>query len=83
MNWFTGTMVFILIWWLTWFCALPIGVHRPDNPESGHEPGAPEKPYLWWKLFGTTLVAVVIFAGVFWLISSDYLSFRDLIRNED
>jgi predicted secreted protein len=78
MNWFTGTMVFVLIWWLTWFCALPIGVRRPDAPEAGHEPGAPEKPYLWWKLAGTTVVAMAITALVFWLISSGTISFRDM-----
>ena len=80
MNWFTGVVVFILIWWLTWFCALPIGVRPPDAPEPGHEPGAPAKPYLWWKLAGTTVVAAVITSGVFWLIHSDYLSFRAMIQ---
>lgn len=76
MNWFTGLMVFIVVWWVTWFCALPIGVRPPDTPEVGHEPGAPVQPYLWWKLAGTTVVAIIISAGIFWVIQSDYLSFR-------
>jgi predicted secreted protein len=70
--------VFILLWWLTWFCALPIGVRPPDVPEAGHEPGAPVKPYLWWKLGGTTLVALALTAAVYWLVKSDYISFRAL-----
>ena len=60
MNWFTGFMVFIILWWLTWFCALPIGVRPTENPEPGHEPGAPEKTYLWWKVGGTTLKIVTL-----------------------
>jgi len=78
MNWFTGTMVFIILWWLVWFCALPIGVRPADVPEEGHEPGAPVKPYLWWKAAGTTAVAAALFGVVYWLVASDYISFRDL-----
>jgi predicted secreted protein len=79
MNWFTGTMVYILLWWLTWFCALPIGVSPPENPEQGHEPGAPVQPYLWWKVGGTTIVAGVLMAIIYWLVKSDHLSFRAMV----
>ncbi|MGE5540097.1 MAG: DUF1467 family protein [Gemmatimonas sp.] len=78
MNWFTGAVVFIVIWWLTWFCALPIGVRQAENPEAGHEPGAPAQSYLWWKLLGTTVVAAAISAIVIWIILSNHLSFRDM-----
>ena len=79
MNWFTGFMVFTILWWLTWFCALPIGVRPTENPEPGHEPGAPEKTYLWWKVGGTTLVAAVLTGAVYWLVKSEYLSFRAMV----
>jgi predicted secreted protein len=76
-NWFLCTVTFILLWWLVWFCALPIGVSPSDAPEVGHEPGAPVKPYLWWKALGTTLVAAALTGIVYWLVASDYISFRD------
>lgn len=80
MNWFTGVVTFIILWWLTWFCALPIGVRPTDAPEEGHDPGAPAKTYLWWKVLGTTLVAAALTGVAYWLVASDYFSFRDLTQ---
>lgn len=80
MNWFTGVVVFVILWWLTWFCALPIGVRRLEHPEGGQEPGAPENPYLWWKVGGTTVVAAILTAIVYWLVKSDWLSFRAMVQ---
>lgn len=75
---FTGTVVFILIWWTALFCVLPIGV-RPDE-EGAETPGgwrgAPLKTHLGWRLLATTILAALIWGGVYLLIESDWLSFR-------
>ena len=45
MNWFTGLVLFIMIWWTALFAVLPIGtkpVAQPDD-KSGWR-GAPERP---------------------------------------
>ncbi|BDG72569.1 DUF1467 family protein [Roseomonas fluvialis] len=78
MTWFTGTVVFLLVWWTALFCILPIGT-RPDpdgDIEAGGWRGAPVAPNLGWKLIGTTGLTVVIWAILYVVIESDWLSFR-------
>jgi predicted secreted protein len=78
-DWFTGIVVYLLIWWLALFCVLPIGT-RPvaeADPDAGGWRGAPRKPMLGRKLIGTTLLAAVLWLGVFALIESELISFRD------
>jgi predicted secreted protein len=78
MTWFTGTVVFLLVWWTALFCVLPIGT-RPDpdgDIEAGGWRGAPIAPNLGWKLIGTTALTGVIWAILYVVIESDWLSFR-------
>ncbi|QXM24644.1 DUF1467 family protein [Elioraea tepida] len=77
MTWFTGLIVYILIWWLALFAVLPFWtrpVVDPDRPE--HFRGAPERPLLLRKVVVTSLVAAVIWLGVWAVIESEWLSFR-------
>jgi predicted secreted protein len=77
MNWFTGGVLFVIIWWTALFAVLPIGT-KPvagADDKSGWR-GAPERPRLLRKVIMTTLVASVLWAGSYWLIQSDYISFR-------
>lgn len=71
-----GIFVYLIIWWAVLFAVLPIGVKRQENPEPGTDPGAPEKPMLLKKALITSVVSGVVFAGVYWLMVSDYLTFR-------
>jgi predicted secreted protein len=77
MNWFTGIVLYILIWWVTLFAVLPIGTHAIEQPDavSGWR-GAPVRPRIWMKIGVTTIVACVIWLGVFAIIESDLISFR-------
>jgi predicted secreted protein len=77
MNWFTGVVLFVIIWWTALFAVLPIGtrpVARADA-SSGWR-GAPERPRLLMKIIITTIVSCLLWGGAYWLISSDYISFR-------
>ncbi|MCO6416695.1 DUF1467 family protein [Siccirubricoccus sp. KC 17139] len=77
MGWFNGVVVYFLIWWLTLFAILPIGTApRPEGDATGGWRGLPDRPRLLMKVGLTTLVAAVIFAGAYALITSDWLSFR-------
>ena len=76
MNWFTGTMVYVIIWWLIWFTLLPVGVRIPDKAEKGHADSAPSNPHLWIKAAVATVVAGIIWAGVYYAIEADWISFR-------
>ena len=76
MTWFTGTMAYIIIWWLVLFTVLPWGVRVPDDPEPGHATSAPEKPMMWRKALVTTAIAAILWVGFYALIESDLLSLR-------
>jgi len=76
-NWFTGVVMFVIIWWTALFAVLPIGtrpVQQPDD-SSGWR-GTPERPRLLMKVIVTTIVASLLWAGLFLLIRSEYISFR-------
>jgi predicted secreted protein len=78
MNWVSGVVLFILIWWVALFAVLPIGTHAVEHPDaaSGWR-GAPANPRLWRKIALTTLVACVVWGLSFALIESGWISFRD------
>ncbi len=76
MTWFTGVMVFVIIWWVVLFTVLPWGVRVSEHSEPGHATSAPDKPMLWRKAAVTTAIAAVLWVGVYYLIESDLLSFR-------
>jgi predicted secreted protein len=78
MEWFTGCVLYVLIWWVCLFAVLPWGVRPQAAPDamSGWR-GAPEHPRLLRTVIATTIVASVIWLAAIWLINSPYLSFRD------
>jgi predicted secreted protein len=77
MNWFTGVVLFVMIWWAALFAVLPIGTKPMAQPDdkSGWR-GAPERPNILRKVIVTTIVASVLWTGSYLLIRSDYVSFR-------
>ena len=77
MNWFTGIVLYILIWWVALFAVLPIGTRAVEQAdETSGWRGAPERPRLWMKVGLTTAVAGVLWLAAFALIESDWISFR-------
>jgi len=77
MNWFTGCVLYVLIWWTALFAVLPIGTHPVADPDehTGWR-GAPERARMGRKLIITTIVATVLWLCAYAVISSDWLSFR-------
>ena len=78
MNPVTATVVFIIIWWIMLFMVLPWGVSRTENPEAGHDPGAPARPKLVRKLLITTGITIVLFGILYGVIDAEILSLQDL-----
>ena len=70
----SGLVVFILLWWWVFLMSLPFGVRIPDEVESGHANSAPEKPMLRHKVTISTAIASVLFAIVYWVIDSGFIS---------
>jgi len=78
MGWFTGFVLYVLIWWMTLFAVLPFGNRPVVDPRAtpGGWTGHPEKPHLMQKAVATTVVASVIFLVAFAIIHSGWISFR-------
>ena len=78
MHWFTSFLVYVIVWWLTLFAVLPLGV-QPDtegDPAAGGWRGAPKAPGIGRKVLITFGVATLIWGGIMLLVTSEYLSFR-------
>ncbi len=81
MTWFSGMVVFVIIWWLVFFMTLPVGVRSPDEAGvevgPGHAASAPVRPRIGLKAGITTAISVVLWGIAYWIIEADLISFRD------
>jgi predicted secreted protein len=80
MNWFSGIVVYIIVWWLVFFMMLPLGVRSAResgvDPGDGNDPGAPARPRIGLKALAATGIAALLWAGIYWIIVSDIITFR-------
>jgi len=77
MNWFTGVVLYVLIWWVVLFAVPPLGTRPVEDPDTATGwRGAPEHPHLRRKVVITTLVAAVVWFCAWLVIISPYVSFR-------
>ena len=74
MDFVSGVVVYLLLWWWVFLMSLPFGVRIEDNPEAGHATSAPARPMLWRKMGVTTVIAAVLTAVIHWIISSEIIS---------
>lgn len=77
----SAIVLFAVIWFMTFFIALPIRLRTQGDEgkiEPGTHSGAPEVHNLMKKAMITTAVALVIWAIVVMIILSGVISVRDL-----
>jgi predicted secreted protein len=77
MAWVTGTVVYVLVWWITLFAVLPLWVTPAEPDDPGHAAGAPQRPRLLLKMAITTVVSALIWLAIYVLVRSPWLSFRE------
>jgi predicted secreted protein len=77
MGWLSGIFVYLILWFLSMFLALPWGVKIPEKPEIGHGSSAPHQPRLLLKAAVSTLLAAVLWVALDVIILSGWISFRD------
>ncbi|WP_421709846.1 DUF1467 family protein [Algihabitans sp.] len=82
MSWFTGIIVFVIVWWVVIFMVLPWGARPPEQPETGHAPSAPENPRLLRKVLITTGLSAVVWLMIYAAVESDLVSFRELVGGD-
>ena len=82
MSLVSGIAIYFIIWWLVLFVVLPIGVrsqHEEGGITLGTDHGAPVRPMLVRKAIITSLIAAIIFAGVYVGFAVYGFSLEDLI----
>jgi predicted secreted protein len=69
LSWPTLIAIYFIVWWITLFCILPLGVRTQAEAGDivpGSAPSAPVKPQLLMKAGLTTIVAAIV-VGLFLL----------------
>ncbi len=76
MSWVLGLAIYVVIWWVMLFTVLPWGVKPIDEPGKGYAEGAPEKPLLLLKCAITTVIAGIVWAGLYFVVQSGVIDLR-------
>lgn len=77
-----GIVVYVILWWVVLFMALPVGLNREaDAPDvAGQAYGAPRRPRLLIKFALTTAIAALLWVGVYLAVDAELISFREMSR---
>jgi len=77
-----GVAIYFIIWWIVLFAMLPIGVRTHEEVGEANAPGfaesAPHKPRLLPKMLATTVIAGIVFAGVYAVIVHHAITLDDI-----
>jgi predicted secreted protein len=74
--------LYFIIWWIVLFAMLPIGVRTSEEAGEKTSPGnaesAPHLPNLLPKMLATTVVASIVFAGLYAVIVHHVITLDDI-----
>ena len=73
----SGTVVYLIVWWVVIFAVLPFGMKQPESPD-GTSGGAPQFPNIRRKFIITTLISAVIWVIIYILIDIKFVDFRQM-----
>jgi predicted secreted protein len=68
--------IYVIVWMVCLFMVLPWGARSQSDANAvthGTEPGAPARFTIWKKLLATTILAFVVVALIFWLVTNPVL----------
>ena len=80
MGWVSGIVVYILIWWIVIFAALPYGNKPIEEGGVDGVSGAPEIANIKQKMIVTSLISAAIWVLAFILINSGLFDFRQIAQ---
>ena len=73
-------IIYIIIWWITFFAILPIDVQRNKEIKiEGEDPGSPENPKMLKKFVYCTGITTILFIIIYLLMKFEYLNLRNII----
>jgi len=78
MGFFSGVLVYVLAWWMMFFCVLPLNIRSIVKPTDGSMPGAPIEPNLKGKAVLATVLAAIVWVFIYLIIKANLISFRDI-----
>lgn len=74
--------LYFIIWWIVLFAMLPIGVRTSEEAGEKTAPGlaesAPHLPNLLPKMVATTVIASIVFAGLYAVIVHHIITLDDI-----
>ena len=74
--------IYFVIWWIVLFAMLPIGVRTSEEVGEKIAPGnadsAPHMPMLLPKMVATTVMASIVFAGVYAIVVHHVITLDDI-----
>ena len=77
-------IIYVIIWWIIFFSALPIGIKHDDKRFNdnleGVDPGAPKNPNILKKFLYTTLITTLIFIGIYYIVNNNHFNLREFIK---
>lgn len=80
----TGLMIYVVIWWVVFFMALPVGVRTAEEAGESAAPGsadsAPVRPRLWLKATATSVIAGVVWALFYLALQQGFFGLGDYVR---
>lgn len=80
MSFVTLILVYVVIWWLFFFMMLPVGVvgqhETEEGAQDGTDPGAPTRPDLKKKALITSVIALFLTIGYYYVATSGLIDFR-------
>ena len=71
-----GIVTFVIAWWMVFFMALPFGAAPEEEPQPGHDRGAPANPRLLVKALVATVLAGLITYAIAAVIDSGLIQMR-------
>ncbi len=72
-----GLVTYLVVWLISLFLVLPIGVHPQQDPVPGTPASAPERPRMWIRAFATTVLASVLWFIIWLVVTSGVIDLRD------
>nr|WP_284145340.1 DUF1467 family protein [Xanthobacter aminoxidans] len=73
--------IYFIVWWTSLFAVLPWGVRSQAESADvtpGTDPGAPVRPLMLYKVIATSLIALVVTAGIVYIMTSGIIALEDI-----
>jgi len=80
MDWFSGIIVYLMIFWTALFAVLPWGVRPHQEAEHGTAGSAPENPQIRKKFLITGIISAMIWIFIYILIEIQIIDFYEISR---